>query len=72
VLDAGSDALVGPVVLVADGAAGDDHAAPVGAGDDWAVEAAPVVVAGGGDRLVVDRDQGAVNVCGPVLGSGDG
>jgi hypothetical protein len=41
--------------------AGNDHAAPVSADDDLGVDAAPVVLADGGDRLVVYRDQGAVD-----------
>jgi hypothetical protein len=38
-----------------------DHAAPVSADDDLGVDAAAVVLADGGDRLVVHRDQGAVD-----------
>jgi len=41
--------------------AGYHDSAPVGADDDLGVDAAAAVLAGGGDRLVVRRDQGAVD-----------
>jgi len=41
--------------------AGDEHAAPLRADDELGVDAASVILADGGDRLVVHRDQGAVD-----------
>jgi len=52
--------------------AGLRHAAPVRADDDLGVEAAAVVVADGGDRLAVHRDQGGVDDPRVVAGVGGG
>ncbi len=49
---------------------GDHHAAPVRADDDLGVDAAPVVLADGGDRFVVDGDPGAIDD--PRMGTGVG
>jgi hypothetical protein len=50
------------VVAVAGPAAADgDHPASVSADDDLSVDAASVVLTDGGDRLIVHRDQGAVD-----------
>jgi alkylated DNA repair dioxygenase AlkB len=41
--------------------AGDEHAASVRADDGLGVDAAPIVPVDGGDRLIVHRDQSAVD-----------
>jgi hypothetical protein len=59
---AGNDDIVAVARLAV---TGDEDAAPVGADNDLGVDAAAVSLADGRDRLIVHRDQGAVDHPGP-------